>query len=363
MMPQPSQRSLRSLPAAPSRRRAMQLLELVVSLSIASILMAGLSAAVVISKRTLDSVSLHASSAASAQGGIQLLQNDLREARQVDSRTATSIEMKLPDRNSDGVLESVRYRWNATSGPLETSSDGVSWRALTPELSNMQLNLRSREPQSIESVATLDDSGRISYMGSSSNARSDWARSLTIAPPAGVIDGDACVALLAISTNSGGIKADDNWAKISQVSRDNYVTLGMWYTTSVAGNTTFTWNDSAQAIGCIIHLTGNNSKPFAGSATMSGLGQMPTPSIGGSHAQEFVVRALAGVGSGVLSDTPSLVNHSSILLRQVDIAYSSYDLTLAVACQSLPGSTIDIANFQFSPASLISCTGTVALRP
>ncbi|MGN6545133.1 MAG: PulJ/GspJ family protein [Aureliella sp.] len=344
-------------------RRAMQLLELVISLAIAAILMAGISGAIMISKRTLDSVSSQASSAASAQGGIQLLQNDLREARQVDNRTATSIEMKVPDRDSDGVLESVHYRWSATAGPLETSSDGVTWRALTPNLSDMQLNLRSRQPQSIEPPAPLDDSGHISYANMSTNSRSDWARNLTIPAPAGSLKGDACVAVLSACNNPGNIKSDGNWIKVSQTSPDNNLNLAFWYTTDVPPNTTFSWGNAGQAIGCIVHLTGNSSNPYVGIANLSGLGQLPAPSLGGSHPGQYVIRALAGIGPGVPDDLPSVVNHSPILLRQVDIPYSYSDLTLAVVGQSLPGSTIDQANFQISPLSTISCTGTVALRP
>jgi hypothetical protein len=341
----------------------MQLLELVVSLATASILMAGISAAVAISKQTLDSVSLQASSTASAQGGIQLLQNDLREARQIDNHTATSIDLTLPDRDSDGVLESIRYRWSATTGPLETSSDGVTWRAVTPDLNNMQLNWQSRQPQAIESDPPLDDNGRISYLGMTTNSRSDWAKNLTIGPPPGYVKGDACVAVLAVSNNPGNIKADNGWTKISQTSQDNYLSLGLWYTTNLSGNTTFSWGDSSQALGCIVHLTGNSSNPYVGCANVTGYTQVPAPSLSGSHPQEFVIRALAGIGSGVVSDTPAVIGHGSILLNQVDISNSYYNLTLAVACQSLPGSTIDPAYFQFSPASLISCAGTVALRP
>lgn len=345
------------------RRRAMQLLELVISLATASILMAGVGTAVVISKRTLDSVTLHASSAASAQGGIQLLQNDLREARQIDNRTTTSIELKVPDRNNDGELDSVRYRWSATAGPLETSGDGVTWRAVSPSLSNMQLNWQSREPQSLENITPLDTSGRISYLGMTSNSRSDSARSLTLAAPPGYVAGDACVAILAASSNPGSIKADKNWVKISQVAHEKSLNLAIWYTTDVNGTASFSWGDSAQVIGCIVHLTGNNSEPYVGVASLTGLGQLPAPALGGSHPREFVIRALAGIGPAALMDAPRVVNHSAILLRQVDIESSSSELTLAVVYQPITGSTIDAATFQFTPACLASCTSTVALQP
>jgi prepilin-type N-terminal cleavage/methylation domain-containing protein len=110
-------------------RRGFTLLELVVSVAVASVLVVGLSASVVLAMRAGDSsIGPFSSSHSGAQAVLELTR-DLQDAISVNDSncTATSVEFTVPDRTGDSVDETIRYSWSGTAGdPLLRTMNGMA---------------------------------------------------------------------------------------------------------------------------------------------------------------------------------------------------------------------------------------------
>ena len=102
------------------------MVELVVSVVASSILLAGMGSALFVTSRATDSCTAPSKAAAAATAATELA-SELRYASSFTERTATSIEFKVADRDSDGAEETIRYAWSGTQGdPLTRQYNGGS---------------------------------------------------------------------------------------------------------------------------------------------------------------------------------------------------------------------------------------------
>ena len=109
------------------RRGGYTLLELIVSASIGSLLLIGLSSALVISARSLESDAGTWSKTRAAHRVLCQMERDIQSARSLVELTATSVTLTVPDRNGDNVAETIRYAWSGVAGePLERSYNGAT---------------------------------------------------------------------------------------------------------------------------------------------------------------------------------------------------------------------------------------------
>lgn len=107
------------------RRPGFSLIEMVVSLSIVSILLVGMTSAVVLASRALPSNDTPAAATVDSARALHQLHDDLRAATELLNRTATSVTLHLPDRNGDGQPEVITYAWAGNAGdPLIRTADG-----------------------------------------------------------------------------------------------------------------------------------------------------------------------------------------------------------------------------------------------
>ena len=106
-------------------RPGFTLVELMVSLTTASILLMGLSSALFIAIRATDPT---VSPAPATSGGLNLLtmlSSELRFCVAITEQTATAITVTVPDRNLDTIPETIRYAWSGTTGdPLTRQYNG-----------------------------------------------------------------------------------------------------------------------------------------------------------------------------------------------------------------------------------------------
>lgn len=100
----------------PSARRGFTLVELVVSMGIASALMAGVGASMLIASRAVPSAQGPSSVIVATGTVVSKVMAELQYATSVTARSATMIEFTLADRDSDGVEELIRYEWSGTAG-------------------------------------------------------------------------------------------------------------------------------------------------------------------------------------------------------------------------------------------------------
>jgi len=115
-------------PTRPYRpgRDGMTLVELVTSLVIVSAIMIACGSAIVLAVRTLE-LSTSASQADSPDASVDRILADLQTATTLLERTDTSVAFTVPDRDGDGLPETIRYAWSGTAGdPLTVEYNGAS---------------------------------------------------------------------------------------------------------------------------------------------------------------------------------------------------------------------------------------------
>lgn len=98
------------------RRRGFTLIELVVSLSVMTILMAGIASALVIASRALPDRDSPVSVAVDAAEIVERITAELYDAQSFGVRSATSVAFTVQDRTGDGNPDTIRYAWSGTPG-------------------------------------------------------------------------------------------------------------------------------------------------------------------------------------------------------------------------------------------------------
>lgn len=116
--------------------RAFTLVELVVSLSITSILLVTIASSVVIASLAIPDGSEKSSVVIASSRGLDQLVEELRYALSIREQTATSLEFTVADRNGDILQEVIRYAWTGVAGdPLTRQYNGG---AIIPVVENVQ---------------------------------------------------------------------------------------------------------------------------------------------------------------------------------------------------------------------------------
>lgn len=115
-----------SIPALGRVRPGFTLAELMVSMAMASLLMAGMMSAIFLAMRSAD---MQVATTNAIDGGLVLeeITSELRDAAYFKQRTATAVTFTVPDRDGDSIVETIRYSWSGTDGdPLLRNYNGAS---------------------------------------------------------------------------------------------------------------------------------------------------------------------------------------------------------------------------------------------
>ncbi|MFO1065255.1 MAG: hypothetical protein U0892_15425 [Pirellulales bacterium] len=344
------------------RRAGMQLIEMVASLAISAILLTGVASSVYLSQRSVAKAGDQLRLRNRTEFGLQRLQQDLAEAKQVTARTSTSVSLLVPDRNGDGNADSIYYRWNASLGPLERSTDNTTWTPLTDNIQDLSLKWRTATPPVVEPSPILDSIPGLVFRGRTFASATSNTATLIVASPPACLTGDLFIGAVTVTGNTN-LNTPAGWTKIYENSTPS-VTTGIYTCTNLTGNTVFTWKDVGVAVGTVIHFSGNSAiSPFVLSADNKGSGVITAPAISGTFDKHQIVRILGGVGKGTVTEAPRVSSHSTILLRQVAIPSSSSYLTLAVVTRPVPSSSVSTAVFNFSPSPTSACCITAIFKP
>ena len=94
----------------PIRPRGFTLVELVIAIATSSLLMAGMMSAIFLAIRSADT-NTDTSLAVSGSLVLEDIAAELRDAVYFKQRTATAVMFAVPDRDSDGDVETIRYSW------------------------------------------------------------------------------------------------------------------------------------------------------------------------------------------------------------------------------------------------------------
>jgi prepilin-type N-terminal cleavage/methylation domain-containing protein len=142
--------------------RAYTLMEVLISISILSVIMAGSTSAIVMALGGIDGSAGNAVRARAAGETLDLVTADLQVATGFTERTATSVTVTVPDRNGDGQPETIRYAWSGQAGaPLTRSVNGGAAESLADNVTyfNVDCLVQAFGPvESAEMVLTSFDS-------------------------------------------------------------------------------------------------------------------------------------------------------------------------------------------------------------
>jgi hypothetical protein len=240
-------------------RRGVTLLELVLSITAAVVLLAGMAGIVRISSSTLRSQSevLHSDPI----GETERFKEDLCEATAVTDLTSQQLSLRVPDRNGDATEELVRYRVNGLS--LERSENTSSYSPTS--VSGPGLNFDWRTSAVAPVPPYLESTERV-WLQSYSRS-TDWGDDdLWISRPADVKAGDTLIYAVAIDHDErSSFAMSDVWQTIATTQSGNEICICSGWKIATAAEPTWyqaTWTGDHAAVGWIFRLSGCAAVPI-----------------------------------------------------------------------------------------------------
>lgn len=123
-----------------SYRMGFTLVELVLSMSVASVLMAGLASAMVLASRALPDPDSPLTSAVNSHQVLDEIVGDLYTAITFITRTPNEVTFTVADRDNNNAPEVIRYAWSGTLGTsLIRQYNGGTVVHLINQVSDFQL--------------------------------------------------------------------------------------------------------------------------------------------------------------------------------------------------------------------------------
>lgn len=97
-------------------RHAFTLVELILAMAGTSLLLLGVTSAIVVASRSAYDPKQPQTALARSRSVAQLIADDLAQATSIVEGTATAVEFTVADRDDDGTEETLRYEWSGTAG-------------------------------------------------------------------------------------------------------------------------------------------------------------------------------------------------------------------------------------------------------
>ena len=132
-------------------RGGFTLVELLLSAAILGILAVAMGSAVLIASRAIGNKGGDSTASRSiiASDAVEQLRSDLRTATSFSERQATAATFTVPDRDGDGIQETIRYAWSGISGaPLTRTYNGSAPETLAEDVRAFDIDylVQSLEP-------------------------------------------------------------------------------------------------------------------------------------------------------------------------------------------------------------------------
>jgi len=147
--------------------QGVTLIELVLTMSITSLIVVGLASAVRLSTQSLDTSSGPTAVALDTGAAVDQLNADVRLALGFTERTANAITFTVPDRNGDGLPETIRYAWAGAGSPVTRQINGG---AIANILENVQAFNLSYLTKTVQPPIIESNTQMLSYFTTPQNA-------------------------------------------------------------------------------------------------------------------------------------------------------------------------------------------------
>lgn len=345
-------------------RRGIQLLELIISLTTASMLLAGLMTSVLIANRASELAGARQNSSLRNSAALDRLRSDLAEAAPVLARSATSATLSIGDRNADNNPETIQYRWLGAGTPLQMSSNTGAWQSLTTDLENFQFAWQSCQPQSIiPTPPTLEPIPSLVFQSRTLASNTLIGRSVSIAVPSTFRTNDLLILATAVTGNqAGSITAPAGWFKAGEeTDRDNRVSLAVWFSLAPPGSSVnISWQGLSNCYATLAHFQVNGGLPLlvAGNITDGVSAQPKAPAADALVNNSLVIRVLGATGPLVDAEATNMAGHLPIALRRSLLSDPIIGMTYRHGSQGSTG----LAEFNL-PSSARYVTATLVFSP
>lgn len=136
------------------------LIEMVVAAAVTSVIMLGIGSAMLIAGRAMPQAGSAAVVTLAAAKAAEQMIGELRYAIAISGRSATMIELAVPDRDNNGLSETIRYEWSTVAGaPLIRRYNGGTAVTILPDVREFSLSydietIGKEIPQANESAET-----------------------------------------------------------------------------------------------------------------------------------------------------------------------------------------------------------------
>jgi len=122
------------------RRPAFTLMELVLSMAVMTILMGGVSAAMLLASKAVPDRKTALSAVNESYHAIARVQSELANAKRIKNPSAIQISFTVADRNNDGVDETIMYIWSGVAGtPLKRKYNAEALTDVVEDVREFQL--------------------------------------------------------------------------------------------------------------------------------------------------------------------------------------------------------------------------------
>lgn len=150
-------------------RRGFTLVEMVLSLAIASVIVTSLGSVIILASRALPAAG--GGNAAMGTGlAMSQLASELRYAMAISSATPNEITFTVADRDGDGEEETISYQWAGAGAPLTRKYNGGSAVTLHSSVHSFEASFARKKTTTIQQGTTTWDSGEVQLAGFSNFA-------------------------------------------------------------------------------------------------------------------------------------------------------------------------------------------------
>ena len=301
-------------------RRGIQLVELLVCLTSASVLMLGVASSIYITSRSRDLVSQRSGNTFLSHQGSERLLFDLSAATEIVSYADSDIRFKVED-GEDGE-KTIRYAWNGSGTPLLFSDTENQWLELSEPLSNFKVTLSDTEPQTVADLESFDPAGQFVFESVVYDTL-DTPGKMRL--PETYVSGDLLLAAVAVEDVSPGTIAElTGWTKVFET-ENSKLSLAVFYTFAPSQPyAQLNWEWADDVLCAVSHFRVTSSNPTLTShSTVTGQSTEPyVAETNTSNDNALIIRLLATTHNSVDDETTNLPEHLPILFRSTSGAPS-----------------------------------------
>lgn len=328
-----------------------------------TLLLAGMASSLYVASRGLDIADEATATASGTARALDQITRDLQHATRFIERTSTAMTFTVPDRNGDGLPETIRYAWGGVNGdPLTYELNGVSGGALATNVSQVDFSYLTRRVFAPYLAASQPT---VVFEGYSQRKEEAPTTSITIDTPPGTKNGDLLIAAAAYDGEKL-FHDTQGWVKLFEEDSNKKVALAVWW--KLADSTepethTFSWDPSEEAYGWIMRFRGHDAaQPINNLSVNKGTSSTPSAPSSSTDAANCLILRLGGFDSDDINvGDPGMSGARPINMDRSSSKVNCVSGGAAYAMQVLAGS-FNAANFTLT-SSEEYVAASIAIAP